>query len=69
MNWINRLFPKKEKGNLPIFDVTKRFDFGQDFKNGDINYKYLYTQYGKDVFYKDTDKPCIVLFKSEDVTL
>ena len=70
MNLINRLFPKKEKDNLPISDVTRRFDFGQIFMNNKITYRYLYTQYGKDVLFKDTEKnACIVLFKSEDITL
>ena len=70
MKWIKQLFSKKKTNEqCDIHVVTKRFDFGQEFIASGIRYKYLYTQYGKDVFYKDTEQPCIVLFNSDGVNL
>jgi hypothetical protein len=70
MNWIKRLFSKKENTNqFDIHVVTKRFPFGSEFVASGITYKYLYSEYGNDVFYKDTDRPCIVLFNSDAVNI
>lgn len=70
MKWIKRLFNKKEQNEqCDIHVVTKRFPFGSEFVASGITYKYLYSIGKDDVFYKDTDKPNIVLFNSDGVNI
>jgi len=63
--WFKNIFKINEKN----FKTSRRFIFGAIFKNNGQEYKYLYSQGDKDIFFRDTTDPCIVLFDKDDVNL